>query len=61
MEKEVNVIITILAKLLIDEDSWPEDWDLKKEVGHQIGFDNAREYEILYVDERDCGQGAFDG
>jgi len=58
MEKEVNVIITVSAKLLIDEDSWSEDWDLKKEVGYQIGFDNAREYEVLYVlDERDYAGG----
>jgi len=48
MKKQINVLMTVEAILLVDEDV-PQDWDILKEVSHQISFDDAIEYEVKEV------------
>jgi len=52
MVERINVVITVEAKLQIDKDAWPEGWNLKREIGHQLSFEDASEYEIISVYEK---------
>lgn len=45
----IKVDITVRALLNIDREKWPEDWNLFKEVGHQIGFEDAQAWHVLRV------------
>ena len=48
--KELKVVtFTVQAFIEIDEDEWPDGWDIKQEIGHQLTIDEAVEYEIELV------------
>ena len=47
--EQINVVIEVHAELMIDKDEWPDDWDIQKEIGHQLSLDDAIEYSIESV------------
>jgi len=48
-EERITLDINVKAVLNIDREKWPENWNLFKEVGHQLSFHDAREWTILGV------------
>jgi hypothetical protein len=48
-KEQINVVIEVHAELMIDKDEWPDDWDIQKEVGHQLSLSDAVEYIIESV------------
>lgn len=49
MEEQIKVIVKVEAVLIIDRDVWPDDWNLIKEMAHQMSFSDAEECEIKEV------------
>lgn len=47
----ITVDIRVRAVLNVDQENWPEDWDLKKEATHQVSFEDAQAWHVLEVTE----------
>ena len=50
-EETITLNIEVKAVLNIDREKWPKDWNLWKEVGHQLSFDDARTWTILGISQ----------
>lgn len=49
MEEQIKVIVIVKATIIIDREEWPDDWNIKKEMAHQMSFSDALECEISEV------------